>query len=276
MRRGPNLGNRIAGTMTRHCAGWPEGYGRRVLAEIDSANAEAARIAGGLSGPEWILALRQSAARGRRGRPWIHAEGAFAATLAIPTAESPRTLGLRSFVASLALHDVLAGIAGGAATVEVKWPNDVLLNGGKVAGILLESASGPDAHLAIGFGVNLSQAPEAGQVEPGAVRPVCVLSQTGADLSPEAFLDLLAPAYARREAQFAAAGFAAIRADWLERAARIGETVRARTPLEEFAGAFETVDEAGCIVLSSGRKRVAIPAAEIFFTQGEGGHAPRD
>ena len=262
--------------MTRQRAGWPEGYGKRILAETDSANAEAARIAAGLSGPEWILALRQSAARGRRGRPWIHAEGAFAATLAIPTAESPRTLGLRSFVASLALHDVLAGLAGGAATVEVKWPNDVLLGGGKVAGILLESSSEPNPHLAIGFGVNLSQAPQAGQLEPGAVAPVCVRAQIGADLCPEAFLDLLAPAYARREAQFAAAGFAAIRADWLERAARIGETVRARTPRKEFAGTFESVDEAGCIVLSSGQERVAIPAAEIFFTQGEGGHAPCD
>ncbi|MGP6085503.1 biotin--[acetyl-CoA-carboxylase] ligase [Antarctobacter jejuensis] len=244
---------------------WPEGYARRVLAEVDSTNAEAARIASGLSGPEWILGLRQTAARGRRGRAWVNSEGNFAATLVMRPTETPDKVALRSFVASLALYDALETVTGTAVGLSLKWPNDVLLNGGKLAGILLESIGGPGGHLAIGIGVNLLVAPDPTQVEEGAVPPVALLSETGVRVTPETFLDALAAAYARYEASFGTYGVDPIRSLWLSRAARLGETITARTAREEITGVFETVDATGQLVLKTPKGRVTIAAADVFF-----------
>jgi BirA family biotin operon repressor/biotin-[acetyl-CoA-carboxylase] ligase len=247
---------------------WPDGYGRRVLAEVDSTNAEAARIAPGLLAPEWILGLRQTNGRGRRGRAWVDPAGNFAATLVMRPAESPDQVALRSFVAALALYEAFVAVTGRSAGFALKWPNDVLLNGGKVAGILLERAGfagGAVSHIAIGIGVNLAHAPDTGAVEAQATRPVSLLSETGAAVDPESFLEALATAYARWEAQFATYGFEPIRVAWLARAARIGEVMTARTTREETTGTFETVDSAGNLVLKTAKGRVAIAAADIFF-----------
>ncbi len=246
---------------------WPDGYGKRVLASIDSTNAEAARIADHLAGPEWILALEQTAGRGRRGRAWVNPAGNFAATLVLHPTETPDVVALRSFVTSLALYDAFATVTGRPGGLSLKWPNDVLLNGGKVAGILLESVgmARDIRHIGIGIGVNLKQAPVPDEVEAGALRPVSLLSETGVDVTPEEFLDVLAPAYAHHEAQFRIYGFAPIRELWLARAARLGEVITARSMREEVTGTFETVDEAGNLVLSTAKGRAVIAAADIFF-----------
>ncbi len=243
--------------------GWPEGYGRRVLAEVDSTNAEAARVVSGLAGPEWICALRQTAARGRRGRAWVAPEGNFAGTLVMRPQETPDVVALRSFVASLALFDAFAALTGAEAALTLKWPNDVLLNGGKVAGILLEGL--PGGGLAVGIGVNLIAAPGSQQVEEGAVPPVSLLSETGVRVTPERMLDALAEAWAVREHAFVTYGFAPIREAWLARAARVGETITARTGTRTVAGVFETVDARGQLVLDTPQGRTAIAAADVFF-----------
>lgn len=246
---------------------WPDGYGRRVLAEVDSTNAEAARLLSDLAGPTWIMATRQTAARGRRGRAWAMPEGNFAASLVLRVDERAEQVALRSFVTSLALFDALVSVTGRVESFALKWPNDVLLNGGKLAGILLESA-GIDAgtgHVIIGIGVNLLAAPGAGDVEDGALRPVSVLSETGLDVGQEAFLDHLAAAYATWEHQFVTFGFTPVREAWLARAARLGEVITARTGKTEITGTFETVDERGQLVLKTRQGRQAIPAADVFF-----------
>lgn len=246
---------------------WPDGYGKRVLVTVDSTNAEAARIADDLAGPEWILALEQTAGRGRRGRAWVNPAGNFAATLVLHPTETPDVVALRSFVTSLALYDAFATVTGRPQGLSLKWPNDVLLNGGKVAGILLESVgmARDIRHIGIGIGVNLKQAPMPDEVEAGALRPVSLLSETGVDVTPEEFLDVLAPAYAHHEAQFRIYGFAPIRELWLARAARLGEVITARSMREEVTGTFETVDAAGNLVLSTAKGRAVIAAADIFF-----------
>jgi BirA family biotin operon repressor/biotin-[acetyl-CoA-carboxylase] ligase len=174
---------------------------------------------------------------------------------------------LRSFAAALALREAFVAVTGLEAAFSLKWPNDVLLNGGKVAGILLESSGAGQGvqHLAIGIGVNLIAAPDPSLLEAGAVRPVSLLSETGVRVAPEAFLDVLAPAYARWEAAFVAEGFAPLRAEWLAHAARLGEVIRARTGTETREGVFETIDDSGALILRQSRGSVAIPAAEVFF-----------
>ncbi|MBN8632731.1 MAG: biotin--[acetyl-CoA-carboxylase] ligase [Rhodobacterales bacterium] len=243
------------------------GPGRIALPEIDSTNAEGFRRAASLSGPTWILAGLQTAGRGRRSRPWTSPLGNFHGTLVLKPQEPPETVALRSFAAALALRDALIAVTGLPQCFALKWPNDVLCNGGKLAGILLESQglSGPDPVLCIGIGVNLIAAPEASQVEAGALPPVSLLGETGLRITPAAFLGALAPAYAAWEATFTAEGFAPLRDAWLTHAARLGERIRARTGAETREGTFETIDSAGNLILRMAQGPVAIPAAEVFF-----------
>lgn len=253
--------------MSADPAGWPAGVGRRVLDEVDSTNAEAQRLAPHLTGPAWIMARRQTAGRGRRGRAWASPPGNLAASLVMRPAGPPAAAAQRSFVAALALADALQSVTGPGPLVTLKWPNDVLLNGGKVAGILLESAGrgGRTEVLVIGFGVNLAEAPPAEDLEPGAMRPVSLRGETGHSIAPDDFLTALAAAFARREAEMAQAGFGAIRAAWLTRAARLGMPVTARMMNDTAEGIFETIDDDGALVLAMPAGRRKIPAADIFF-----------
>jgi len=241
---------------------WPQGVDRRIFATLDSTMAEASRLKDDLTGPTWILAHDQTEARGRRGRAWVQPVGNFSATLIWRPDGPVEQRALRSFVASLALRDAMIAATGREAGFSLKWPNDVLLNGGKVAGILLESA---DAHLSIGIGVNLLAAPQAADVEPGAVPPVSLARETGIRTTSEDFLSLLAPAFANWEQQFTTYGFAPIRTAWLSHAARLGEVITARTGTTEITGTFETVDETGVLVLKAADGRHAIAAADVFF-----------
>ena len=238
-------------------ADWPGNVGRIELQSVDSTLNEAARVAGDLLGPTWIFAHKQTQARGRRGRAWKQPKGNFSATLVLPDAGPPDQAALRSFVMSLALFDALSGVSTGEFTL--KWPNDVLLNGGKLAGILLEGL--PNGALAIGIGINLTAAPDADEVEEGAVTPVSL----NGIIAPLDFLTPMAQAFAARETQFKTLGFAAIRTAWLAQAARLGQRIRVRLPSEEFFGTFMDVDEQGCLVLSTDQGPRKIAAGDVFF-----------
>jgi len=246
---------------------WPEGVGRLALASVDSTNAEAARRAGGGASPLWIMAAEQTGGRGRRGRPWSSPRGNFHATLLMHPADRPEGVALRSFVAALALRDACVALTGLPDAFTLKWPNDVLLHGGKLAGILLEGAGQGAAmtHLAIGIGVNLIAAPDPAMVEPGALCPVSLLEETGIRVSPERFLQALAPAYARREGTFCTQGFAPLRQEWLAHAARLGQPIRARSGTSTQDGVFETIDPGGTLVLRTASGTLSIPAADVFF-----------
>ncbi len=254
---------------------WPTGVGRIVLDTVDSTLSHATQIAPTLAAPTWILAHKQTAGRARRGRIWSDPVGNFAATLLMQPKGRIDQQALRSFIAALALFDSIVSVTGRAAGLALKWPNDVLLNGGKLAGILLESPGGAGGSgaggsgaggnhtLLIGIGVNLLNVPDT--VEKGATRPVSLLSETGAKITPEEFLNVIAPAFARYEAQFNTYGFAPIRTAWLKRAARLGQVITARTGLHETTGTFETIDDSGALILKTAQGRQAISAGEVFF-----------
>lgn len=234
---------------------------RVVLAEVDSTMAEAQRQLPGLTVPTWILAQRQTAGRGRRGRGWSDPGGNFAATLVMRADEDPGRLALRSFVAALALRDSLVALGVPDGALALKWPNDVLLNGGKLSGILLES---PGAGvLAIGVGVNLANAPA---LEPGAAfAPVSLAAETGLHIAPETLLDHLAPAFALWDRRLRDFGFAPVKSAFLRHAVRLGQPLVARTHHAEHTGTFETLDDDGALVLRTAQGRLSIPAADIFF-----------
>jgi BirA family biotin operon repressor/biotin-[acetyl-CoA-carboxylase] ligase len=236
-------------------ADWPAGVARIVVHETGSTNADALAA----EPPAWILAHRQTAARGRAGRRWASPEGNFAASLALRADLPADRAALYSFVAALALHDVLTALT--SRPLSLKWPNDVLLDGGKVAGILLESVGSTNRldRLVIGFGVNLARVPDG--VSEAALPPVAL----GLDIAPEAILDRLAPAFAAREEIFRKEGFAPVRDAWLARAAWLGERVTARTPREIRQGVFEDIDASGALVLGTPSGRDTVAAADVFF-----------
>lgn len=237
--------------------------GRIILDEVDSTNREAARRAPRMNGSAWILARRQTAGHGRRGRPWSDPPGNFAASLVLLPGGPPARMALYSFVAALALHDAFVAVTGRTDPFALKWPNDVLASGGKVAGILLESLSGPAPALVIGIGVNLVSVPDT--VGDGGLAPVSLVGTTGADVAPEELLDHLAPAFARWHGTMSTEGFAPVRDAWLARAARLGQSVTARTVKQTVQGTFETVDANGALVIATAQGRQVIPAAEVFF-----------
>lgn len=190
--------------------------------------------------------------------------GNFAATLA---ARNTQHSAQRSFVAALALYDTFVTITGRPDSFALKWPNDVLLNGGKVAGILLEGIHDKQTPVgvAVGIGVNLAAAPSTAQVEARALRPVSLAGELGVTVTPDDFLDILAPIYAKYETQLVQLGFAPIREAWLARATKLGEVITARLPNEDITGTFETLDENGYLILQTPKERRKIAAADIFF-----------
>ena len=226
--------------------------------------AEAARRSADIVKPTWIIAKDQTQARGRRGRAWVHPKGNLAVTLIYRPQCTPVQAAQRSFLAAVALHATLA-LYVDSGRLKNKWPNDVLLNGGKVAGILLESSGqgGAIDWLSIGIGANLSQVPT--DVQDAAFPPVSLASESGYDIPAAEFVLYLAEAFAAQEDRLATFGFDRIRTDWLTHAARLGQEITAVTPNESVTGTFDTIDHDGNLVLTTVKGRRVISAADIHF-----------
>lgn len=244
---------------------WPAGVDLRSLGDVDSTNTEAARHAASLTGPTWFCARSQTAGRGRHGRSWQHPEGNFAATLAQPVDAPATTAAWRSFTAALSLADALDRLTGAGDGIALKWPNDVLLNRAKIAGILLETDGARHGVLLVGIGVNLVAGPPRESVPEARFRPSSLLAETGCRISPAQLLDHLAPAMDRWETRLAAEGFGPARAAFLDRAANRGGRITARTARDAFTGTFEDIDPTGALVLATEHGRVTLPAADVFF-----------
>lgn len=183
--------------------------------------------------------------------------GNFAASLAWRPPGTPADHALRSFTASLALAEALEAL--GTIGLKLKWPNDVLLHGRKLAGILLEA---PEPGLLIlGIGVNLAAGPDAAMVEPGATPPATL----NGTIQPETLLDTLAPAFAARETELVTHGFPPIRRAWLDRAAGLGTQITARMMADTATGTFQDIDDDGHLILATSMGRRTLPAADIYF-----------
>ncbi len=244
-------------------AAWPAGYALLELDEVDSTNEEARRRASaGEKGPLWIIAARQTSGRGRRGRAWQSPAGNLAATLLLRPDKPTSQCAQLSFVAALAASDMLAAFAP-QADLALKWPNDVLVGGRKIAGILLESESGSGgkpAWLAAGIGVNLKTFPADTEF------PATALTELGIrPPEPKDALLHLAAAFAKWYEVWRAQGFSPVREAWLSRAAGLGKRIRARLANEETMGVFQGIDESGALLLGLPGGTRTIAAGEVFF-----------
>lgn len=231
----------------------------RTVAETGSTNADMLMLAGSGAGEGlWLRAERQTGGRGRQGRAWSSPEGnLYASTLVRLRPHDPQAATL-ALVAAVALEEVVSAYLPRNGAVAIKWPNDLLLDGAKLSGILLERA---DDAVVIGIGVNLAHHPT--DVE----RPATSLTAHGAAPDPTDFLETLADAFERWLGIWRVEGLAPVRARWLDRAHPVGTALTARVlDGTAFDGLFQGLDNEGALILrlADGATRV-IHAADVFL-----------
>jgi len=239
--------------------------------DVGSTNDEAlALAASGETLPFWVTARRQLAGRGRQGAPWISEAGNLYASLLVA-----RTFGLAQaaqlpLVTALALHDALVAVLESGAGLGIKWPNDLLLNRRKIAGILTESKVLDDgqAVIVIGCGVNCAQHPQDTRY------PATSLVAEGYPVTPEDLFVAFSSAMADRLAVWnGGAGFGEIRSAWLDRASGLGETIHVRLPQTTIDGVFAGLDAAGRLILRQASGERVVSAGELFFDDAEAENA---
>ncbi len=216
---------------------------------IDSTNAEARRLVQeGNSGPLWITAAEQTAGRGRQGRDWVSKPGNLFATFLTTLAVKPATATQVSFITALALHDVCSALLPSAARLTLKWPNDLLLEQKKLAGILLETLpceqSGKTT-LAIGCGVNLQHAPDQ-----TAYPATWLNAHLPEPVTARRVFEQLADALSNRLSQWKnGQGFDLMAKAWQKRASHIGKSITLIAESETFTGRFSGLANDGALIL---------------------------
>jgi len=233
----------------------PDGWTLVALDTVGSTNDEAAQLADS-GAPEGtvVWSREQTGGRGRRGRVWASPVGnLYTSTILRPDCLAQRAAEL-GFAAALAVADIVPA----GREVRVKWPNDVLVDGGKIAGILLESAIGQTGqvqHVVAGIGVNIGFAPQLPEMRyPG--------SALGG--SVEAALEKLAAALAARLAEWRREGFETVRAAWLAKAGPLGAEVDVKLGEGLVRGRFAGLDREGALLLDTATGPRKIVSGELL------------
>lgn len=235
-----------------------------VLDETDSTNSEARRRAeAGAPDGLAVVARRQTAGRGRRGRRWESPEGNLYVSLLLRPDRPLAEAALLSFVAAVALGEAVAAMLPPEAPIAFKWPNDLLVGGAKCAGMLLESSAAGAGRLdwlIVGVGVNLASHPE------GLPYPATDLAAAGAPApTPGAALEAFLGRFAHWRDIWSRRGFAPVRRAWLARAAGLGGPVEVRAGNATLCGTFAGLDPEGAMLLESARGRRRVTAGDVFF-----------
>jgi BirA family biotin operon repressor/biotin-[acetyl-CoA-carboxylase] ligase len=229
------------------------------VAEIDSTN-EACRLRAlaGESAGLVIRAERQTAGRGRRGRSWTSPAGNLYASLLLRPARPVSEAAALGFAAVTAIGDVAEGLLPGTAEVRHKWPNDLLINGRKASGLLLEAQPG---FVVLGIGVNVASHP-ADTPYPATD----LLAEGAAPIAPQALLERLLAAFGPLYRAWEIEGFAALLPAWRRRAAGLGAPIEVRLERETLSGTFRDLEPDGALrlVLSDGTER-RIAAGDVYF-----------
>ena len=252
------------------------GYRLEAFDALGSTNDEAmARARAGDPGKLWITAARQSAGRGRLGRNWSSPEGNFYGSLLLVNPAPPDRAPELGFVAGVALIEALKEITGAGARLGLKWPNDVLLDRGKLAGILLEAAQLPNGSFACvaGFGVNCVSHPD------GLPYRASDLTEFAIAASREKVFAALAAHFERLYVLWSGGeNFSAIREAWLASATGLGAAIEVSNAGQRLSGRFRTIDARGRLLLDAVTGSHAIEAGDINFPihSAEPNAAPED
>tara|TARA_R110002124_G_scaffold64985_2_gene177755 strand:- start:568302 stop:569081 length:780 start_codon:yes stop_codon:yes gene_type:complete len=202
----------------------------------------------------------QTLGRGRHGREWVSSQGNLFATFAISPRLPLSSFGLYAYIGALALSDAARFYdADKRARIELKWPNDLMINDQKAAGILMEHYNAAERdYLVIGMGVNLKAAPEG-----KSVLQECFACD---DIPPVEFLEKLLERFDHWEKLLNERGAAAIIAPWQNRAWRLDQSITAKLGDQRISGQFDHIDEVGSMIiqLETGEKR-RITAGQLYF-----------
>lgn len=232
------------------------------FAEIDSTNDEAKRRAGeGAAHGTLIWARAQSAGRGRRGRRFVSPAGNLYMSILLRPDRPAASAAQLGFAAALALGEAMLPLLPRPEGLRYKWPNDVLIDGRKVSGILLESQAAGDGRLdwlVVGIGVNVASFPE------GVDYPAISLAAAGARVTVEALLEAVAGGFEAWYERWREEGFQPLRQAWLARARGLGESIRVRLQGAEARGRFAGLDEDGALLLDEGTAQRRIGAGDVF------------
>lgn len=245
----------------------PPGFHLKAFDLVGSTNDEAKALArAGAAEGTLVWAKKQESGRGRRGRAWTSPEGNLYSSVVLRPQRSPGEAAQLSFVAALAIADTAAEVLpDGDAEVRCKWPNDVLIRGRKLSGILLESEPAPDGSLGwlvLGVGINLRHFPEAADYA-----ATSLIAEGAPPLAPGALLEIYATHIARWYEVWRAGGFAPIRQAWLARARGLGQPIVVRLSDRTLHGVFADLDSDGVLLLDpqDGGARMRIAAGDVFF-----------
>ncbi len=220
------------------------------------------RLRCGERGPLWVVSSHQTQGRGRRGSSWRTELGNLAASLALNTDADPAGIATLGFVAGVALAQALERCCQAGGAFRLKWPNDMLADGAKLAGILLETESLPSTRaVVIGIGVNVLHAPE------GLPYPTASLRSLGHSVTAEGLFAALSAEWVRSVQLWdQGRGFGSIRELWLARASGLGGPVAIRSGSSVISGTFQTIDQHGQLVLRTEEGAVrTISAGEVYF-----------
>lgn len=237
-----------------------------VFEEIDSTVLEARRRAeAGQVGPVWLIAKRQTAGRGRRGRAWSSHDGNLLATFLFATRQPPATIALLGFATGIAIAETIDAVLG-QGRAALKWPNDVFIDGAKAAGILLDSGSlGADASwAALAFGVNLAAAPQG--IDQAAVSLRDKLPPDAPAPEPLDFLAALRPRLEGWAERLEQEGFEALRQAWMSRAYGLGREARVVQGEQTIEGRIAGLSSRGELELDTVSGRRLIAAGDVFFS----------
>jgi BirA family transcriptional regulator, biotin operon repressor / biotin---[acetyl-CoA-carboxylase] ligase len=241
----------------------PAAY-RLVLCEtVGSTNDEARQLARqGAAAGTVVWALEQTAGRGRRGRYWSSPRGNLFASLILRPACSTERAAQLGFVAGLGVGDALAQLAPGLGAPAYKWPNDVLIRGRKIAGILLESEIGPHDNpglLIVGIGVNLASAP------PDAEFPATSIADEGwPPPVPKVALEAVLRHFEMWTHCWQQQGFDPVREAWRARAFALGGQIRVRLETAILFGRFVDIDQQGTLLLETAGQLRRIPTGDVY------------
>jgi len=246
----------------------PDGFVLHAHDRLASTNDEALRLAeAGAPAGVVVSAGEQTRGRGRHGRTWASPPGnLYASVLLRPDCQMAVAAQL-SLVAGLALGEALVGLGPPDLDLQLKWPNDVLIGGAKVAGLLLEGAARPDGRAAwviVGSGVNVASCPDG-----TPYRATCLAREGFAELAPPAVLRPYLFALAEWLGRWRSSGFEPVRKAWLERCMGLGGEIRLRLDREEVSGRFVDLSETGALLLEqAGGRRRTIAAGDVFYLDG--------
>jgi BirA family transcriptional regulator, biotin operon repressor / biotin---[acetyl-CoA-carboxylase] ligase len=222
---------------------------------LDSTN-DAVRQLAAAGAPHGTVvhADEQSAGRGRFGRTWYSPPGNLYLSVLLRLDRPVSATAELGFVTALTVADAVDALLPKQIKSTLKWPNDVLVDDGKIAGILIEQA---DAAQIIGVGLNVLEAPR------NAPYKTATLVGAGGIATVDGARDLLLESLAKHLDAWLEHGFAPIRASWLARAHPIGTSLRASIGGRTEEGLFAGLDEDGAMLLDTpdGRKRIV--AAEV-------------